>query len=136
MTVTATLRLPIERRAVEPEDLRAIDRKLRDFQFHPERYLADANGDVAELVAAKQRWIETTGDNSVEPGAGRRRAQEIRRTNELLATHLERERLALASERDDIKRALRDRAVLLSRAYAFCLYPEQMLRDLLLSPLG
>jgi hypothetical protein len=128
MTVTATLRLPIAREETTFDDARRTSALLRDMQYHPERHLqADGNQAIAALVNQKRRWIETepTRENS------RERCRMIRDANVRLQPFLA-DRLRQASrDRETIEGALRNQAILASREYAFCLYPQEPLRRLM-----
>jgi hypothetical protein len=126
LTVTATLRLPIAHQRVTADDLRLVDSRLRELEFHPERWLAETNGGAAALVAKKQRWVATPQT----PANGRKRCQAIRHVNESLQQQVEPLRQKLLAERESLREALRAEAILGSREYAFCLYPERALREL------
>jgi hypothetical protein len=126
LTVTATLRLPIAHDRVTVDDLRLVDSHLRELEYHPERWLAETNGEAAALVAQKERWIATP--QTIENG--RERWHAIREVNASLQPHVESLRQKLHAERESLRQALRAEAVLSSREYAFCLYPERTLRDL------
>jgi hypothetical protein len=130
MTLTATLRLPIDHDRVTPDDERRIDQRLREIEFHPERFIDPAGDGVAELLRVKRQWIETepTRQNA------RTRCREIRRMNEALQPWVERERSQLLERRSAVAGALAGEAILSSRDYAFCLYPERALRRVLKIP--
>jgi hypothetical protein len=129
LMATATLRLPVARRAVTLEDRHLTDIRLRELEFHPERHLDPTaeNAGVAELVARKQHWIGTrpTMENA------RQRCREIRGVNAALQPAVGRLREELAAERDRLNTALRGEAILSSREYAFPLYPASALRNLM-----
>ena len=85
------------------------------------------NGDVspAALVAEKRRWIETpqTRENA------KRRCRSIRGINERLQPWLADLHSQLLARRDlAVAKARRDR-ILHWREYAFCLYPEDAIRE-------
>lgn len=131
LVLSATLLLPIARRRTTIEDLRAVESRLRELTYHPERFLGkgesspNSQNDVAELVATKRRWIRTpqTRDNA------RTRYLEIRRVNQALQPWVEAERQRLLRQIGPIQTALRAETILSSREYGFCLYPEAMLRE-------
>jgi hypothetical protein len=135
MVISATLQLPIAEQPERWEDPGEIKQRLRDLQWHPERYvLADdgaPQGDPAGLVRRKAELIRTlpTRDNS------RLRFEEIRRINEALqpwVADLRREWLRRQAEADHRHHA---EALRLSRDYSFCLYPGDMLREFFRSQL-
>jgi hypothetical protein len=128
MTITATLRLPIAREETTVEDARRTSALLRDMQYHPERHLqADGNQAIAALVRQKRDWIETepTRENA------RHRCHMIRDANERLRPFLSDRWQQASHDRETIEKALRNQAILASREYAFCLYPEEPLRRLM-----
>jgi hypothetical protein len=130
MTLTATLRLPIARDSVTPDDARRIDHQLRELVYHPERFLdGAADGQAGALVREKLDWIAT----EPTPPNARLRCQKIRATNEALQPWLAETRQRLIAEREHAAGLLRAQAILDSREYAFCLYPPEQLEKLMRS---
>jgi hypothetical protein len=138
LTATATLRLPIDRDAIGPDALERLDARLRELEFHPERFLARevlaaeslTGGERPELAAAlqtKERWIATeqTRDNA------RERCRAIRGANASLGVAVAPLRQAVLLQRERIAERLRGETVLNSREYAFCLFPRETLRRFL-----
>ena len=128
MTLTATLRLPIERPAVSQDDARRLDQELRALAYHPERFLDGTSDQVtAALVRDKRRWIDTapTVENS------RLRGDRIRMANAGMQSHVEPARQSLLTEREGLASTLRAQGILASREYAFCLYPAEELQALM-----
>ncbi|MEX0979051.1 MAG: hypothetical protein WDZ48_09380 [Pirellulales bacterium] len=128
MTLTATLRLPIERAGATPDDARRVDHQIRELLYQPERFLPpspDAQADA--LVREKRQWIATTPT----PENARLRCREIRRINQALQPSIAAARRQLLDERQQAASVLRSRAVLASRDHAFCLYPADALRSLM-----
>ncbi len=79
MTVTATLRLPIARPEVTPDDVARIQALLRDQTYHPERHLSiDGDATLTALVERKRQWIAT----EPTPQNARLRCRNIRAANE------------------------------------------------------
>jgi hypothetical protein len=129
LAVTATLRLPIQRPSVTAEDLRVVDQRLRDLAFHPERSIGDIDPQMRKLVLQKEEWIAIpqTRANAKE------RCRAIRSINETLQPAVAKLREQLLAERQSFQHALRAEKVLNSREYAFCLYPAEQLRELLVA---
>jgi hypothetical protein len=139
MVLSATLQLPVPRRRVTAEDLRAIRQQLRQLQYHPERYLdgshiASTRGgdDPAKLIAEKARWVQrpTTVQNA------RVRCRAIRRINAALQPWLWQRRQQLLELETETVRALQAEAVLAWREYGFCLFPEKTFREFAAGLLG
>jgi hypothetical protein len=84
-----------------------------------------SSSEAAELIAAKKRWIAT----SPAPDNARTRWREIRRINAALRPFVSARREDLLRRRTETASALAAEAILSWREYAFCLYPEEMLRD-------
>lgn len=126
LVVSATLHLPIPHRRTTTEDLRAIDRQLRELTFHPELYV---NGDASatELIDEKWRWIRT----APTPQNFRQRFLEIRHINQALQPYADADRQRLLDQRHRVAQALRAEGILSSREYSFCLFPEETLREFL-----
>jgi hypothetical protein len=136
LVVSATLHLPVARERVTAEELRAVDRRLRELTWHPEKAAqAEAAGGgwrvaregdrLAELIAAKNHWIETrqTRENA------RTRWLEIRRINQDLQPWVADQREQLLREHERLTHLLAAEKILASREYAFCLFPESTLRE-------
>ncbi|MEM6654205.1 MAG: hypothetical protein AAF596_00230 [Planctomycetota bacterium] len=130
-TVTATLRLPIDHPRVDHDAERRLRLRLRELLYHPERFLTAGSEQAAPLVEAKRAAIATPRDR----GAERHRA--IVAANRGLYRFVANERQQAAAELELTRRRLSAAAVLDSREYSFCLFPEQDLRerfDTLLEP--
>jgi hypothetical protein len=132
MVVSATVYLPIPHRKTTADDLRAVNRKLRELTFHPELYVnrndaqaLDGAAGPQALIAEKFRWIRT----APTPANARQRCLEIRRLNEALQPFVAADRARMVEERDRINQGLRAEGVLSARDYAFCLYPGDFLRE-------
>jgi hypothetical protein len=135
--VSGTLRLPIDEvhpgfASADPAArLAAVQRELRDLEFHPEHHLGAVDGlppTVNELVTEKRRWIDTFPT----PALARRRCREIRAANERMAFHLAGRRQDLLARVGPLAAAIRARKVLDSRDHPWCFFPETTLRRFLL----
>jgi hypothetical protein len=150
MVLSATLHLPMDRPHESPPDMAAnlgpsgsasvrrdgtpaepvahVRRQLRDLEFHPERFLDPAaaqSGPAAELSAAKRQWIDTPPT----PVNARTRYQEFRRINQALQPWIDEARRRSLQQYQDAQRSQRISRVVTWREYAFCLFPEEMLRN-------
>jgi hypothetical protein len=135
MVVSATLQLPIPKPAEPWEDPTEIKQRLRDLQWHPERYvLADPSsplGDPTELVERKNRYIET----SRTPENARVRFEELRRINEAMQPWVADLRHELHQRQAEAIHLQHREALLTSREYSFCLHPTGELREFFFSQL-
>lgn len=130
-TISATLRLPIAHEAADFSDFAQWKRALRNLQYHPEQFVeAKGDGKAAELVAAKQRWLDVdkTPENAFV------RHQGIAMANAALQPFVAPLREEIEHERDVLQRRLRGEAILRSRDYSFCLYPREHFETLLDDP--
>jgi len=134
LTLSGTLRLPIEHQSQPPLLLRKLQQTLRELRYHPESHLGDSLADprvaalVAALVAEKRRWVRTakTEANAAERHVG------IATANESLQPWLESRRQEIETQLQAMGSRIRANQVLESREYAFCLFPRELLRDFLL----
>jgi len=135
--VSGTLRLPVDDRfpelaAADPAaDLAAVQRLLRDLEFHPERHLEPLerqSEEVREMIRRKRHWIDTHPTVTLS----RRRCHEIRAVNAGLQPHVEALRCAALDRIAPLAMSRRARDVLRSRAHPWCFFPEKTLRSFLL----
>jgi hypothetical protein len=127
---TGTLRLPVERPAVDASDAIGLRQQLRQMIYHPENFLDHQDRrrpEVARWVDQKRHWIATeqTLTNA------RERYLAIREANASLQPALQDARSALLKRQTQVTAALRADAVLGSREWSFCLHPEKELRRFL-----
>jgi hypothetical protein len=131
MTLTATLRLPIEQAVVSQDDARRVNQRLRETIYHPERFLDEsANGEVGALLESKRDWIAATPTRE----NAKLRGDHIRAANGALQAHVTGQRELILAERDRLASLLRAKSILTSREYAFCLYPAEQLQRLMQLP--
>ncbi len=124
LTVSATLLLPLPRFPEATAKERELQRRMRDLRYKPEQF-APPGPETETLILAKREWImrgAATHPQRVE------RFEHIRALNgELLPSvvpEMARVRMAVAECRHQGEAD----AVATRRDYAFCLYPEDMLR--------
>jgi hypothetical protein len=129
LTATATLRLPVPRPGVSTEDTRLLAQRLRELEFHAERWISDDDAPAQQLAAEKRRLIALP----ISPKAARPRCQAIRAVNQALQPHVANLRNELLTERSQLQDLLRTEKLLASREYAFCLYPAEQLQTLMAS---
>jgi hypothetical protein len=134
MVLSTTLLLPIERQSKPVDDLLTLDSALRELTHHPERFLHEmrkkstGNGSlptIESLVSEKLQWINTpqTRENAKE------RCRSIRLVNQRLQSWLAEVRSDYQHRRDLAAVEARIEKILAWREYAFCLYPEETIRE-------
>jgi hypothetical protein len=131
LTITGTALFDIPHEQVGIEDIRRVDHLLRELTFHPERHIEDSDlprGDaeqISQVVSSKRFWI------SQQLPGGQRGARHaaIVQANEQLQPWVADKRNQLVAERSRLTEALRNHRILAAREYAFCLLPEQPLRN-------
>ena len=124
LILSATKLLPLPSSPVGPGDCRRLARLLRDVHYNPQRHLADG-ADMAVLVRQKQEWIERQPATKLER---RQRFETIRRLSDQLRRPLQDRERDLRAGLERCKKQLEANAVVQRRDYAFCLYPEAVLR--------
>ena len=132
ITLSATLTLPITRQRHTIDDVRNVQKKLRDFIFHPENSLRsseiEADSRLQVHVETKRQWVQTvpTGEN------GRTRHLSILSANEAMQPYLADRRAHLLAQKKQLQESVRNERILSSREYEFCLYDAPLLQDFLL----
>lgn len=128
LVLSATLLLPLPAYPARPEDCRRLAHHLRDVHFNPQRHLdADRRADpaVREWTRLKEEWIT----RRPETRQGRReRFRMLRQLTESLRSYLAEEEQEARDELARCQQELRANDVLRRRDFAFCLYPEVLLR--------
>lgn len=127
IVATATAQLPVDRPKGTAEDLRRVERSLRDLHFNPDRFLA-RTAEAQSLIHEKRSWLA----NQPQPDAGRARHAALTRIHSALQPYVAERQTALRAEREQLVETLRHERLLGSREFAFCLFPESTLRPLLL----
>ncbi|WP_442483651.1 hypothetical protein [Aeoliella sp. SH292] len=126
LTLSATLELPVAHQHVGAEQLSALRQQIRDCDWHPEQMLpADCSADATKAEATKQRWIEQTKTHE----NARERHRAIHDANTILRQAVASTKQHLESQFAELTQAARASAMLESREFSFCLYPEQDLRQ-------
>jgi hypothetical protein len=135
LTLSATLHLPVARGLEVADELPRVERELRDLDYQPERWLeaaqtaADSAGEPYRTIAVKRAHIAEAST----PESARGRARAIRSANAVLAPWVAPRRAELEARRAALTARAGAEAVLRSREYAFCLFPEEKMRDFLLA---
>jgi hypothetical protein len=125
LIVSATLLLPLERFPDSPERVRTLARRVRDLTYKPELFL-EPNDATRALIDAKKSWIARDASTHAE------RAERYHRIRELSAQFwpfVQEERTRVAANLATARQQAEWHRVGARRDYAFCLYPEEMLRS-------
>jgi hypothetical protein len=136
VTATATFRLPIDRPQVTGDDVRAIQRRIRDTIHHPESFVEDAYGsarrELAQLAEDKRELI-AAGWQDKQKNAWHDR---VTHCNERMTALLSDVRERLLAERQKLLAELHTAELLASREFSFVLFPEETLPRALLDLCG
>src|SRR5262249_46595646 len=124
----------VEQPAVSDEDVRRLDRTLRELHFNPERFIDVERAPIEDqpalrkVLAAKQGWV------AQEPRSptARERFLELRRLSETLRPMVADQVQRVTTRRAAAVHELRAARILASREYAFCFFPWEKMRILLL----
>lgn len=131
-TVSATLQLPLSDDPVQQDDLRQLDGTLRDMWYHPERHLElipqDAAADIDELVDQKHNLVLS------EPAPHERKAhhEKLEQVTQRMRHLISSARREVEQQRITMQERIRNQKLLTSREFSYCLFPAEMLRELLL----
>ncbi len=128
LVLSATLLLPLPSLPVRPQDQHRLARARRDLHYNPQRHLDPetlTKPEVRELSATKQAWMARQPADA--PGR-RQRFQTLRTLTERLRLHVAERARTVAEALTQVERQLQLNAVVERRDYAFCLYPEELLR--------
>jgi hypothetical protein len=126
LTLSLTLWLNLGTDPASPERLKAIERRLRDLTYNPDRnFTGPPDPEVLAAVAAKRQALTALVATGPE-----RRAQfrEIRRCNEVLQAAVAAQREDLLQERTRLLAGLHRNALAHHREYAFVLHSHDHLR--------
>ncbi len=126
LVLSATLLLPLPRHAARAEECRQLAREARDVWYNPQRHLNDKPATVADLVRQKQHWIERAAPTHAER---LQRFQALRRLNDELRPFLNGAEERLRQAARTCRAQVHANQIATRRDYAFCLYPEEMLRS-------
>jgi hypothetical protein len=132
MTATATFRLPIERPQVTEDDLRAIERRIRDTVHHPESFvdeLAGNPGSELKQLAARKMELIAAGWQEKQKKAWHDR---VTQCNDRMTALLGDQRQRLVQEREKLLADLHSANLLAQREFSFVLFPEETLPRALL----
>jgi hypothetical protein len=137
MVVSGTLHLPIASGAAPTEDVQQMRQRIRELEFHPERFLEVSAGEVpvdqktAALITEKRRLLAMEEN----PANARERCRAIRQANEALQPAVAALQESWTSQANQRAEQQRWERLLGSREYAFALFPETILTKFLLSVL-
>jgi hypothetical protein len=128
VVLSATLRLPLPAFPVQAEELRRLTQSVRDLHWNPQRHLT--NGSAADpramaLANEKANWIARRSQTAPER---RERYQILQQLTAQLRPYLAGQEKRTQQELRRSETQLQINAMLQRRDYAFCLFPEEMLR--------
>jgi len=149
LTLTATARLPLQPFDVTDADRQQLQQRLREFRFHPERFLlfgeqtgqAEILGMKAGLAASRavgKKWRAKLRASGKRINPRSKRGQrpryfdvylKIQELNRELGKLVADQRDQTATELSVVSRQLAANQVLASREFSYCLFPAEKLRD-------
>jgi hypothetical protein len=135
VTLTGTLLLPLSLPAASLDKLRKVRHTLWELVHHPEKFIrweelpAAAREPAIRAAACKQQYL------AAAPAAAtaRARCRTIRAINAELQPYVEAQRQQLLAQEQLLASELAAQKLLSNREWAFCLYPEETLREFLLA---
>jgi hypothetical protein len=128
LVLSATLLLPLPAYPARPEDVQGLARRLRDLRYNPQRHLdgqALTSATIHNLASQKQAWVSRRPVTAAER---RERFHVLRELTDKLRGFVAGQETEVRQHLLRSARELEANAVLRRRDYAFCLYPEALLR--------
>jgi hypothetical protein len=128
MVLSATLRLPLPAYPATEESSRRFAAMLRDLRYNPQRHLQEKlrrERAVQDLVEEKQAWIKRQPNDLRER---KLRFEKLRALTAQLSPFVREELNGIAQEHSRSANQVRANAILQRRDYAFCLFPQSVLR--------
>lgn len=129
IVITATQRPPLPRFPTSPADLHAAERLVRDVQWNPQRNLQPDAVNRPEVARLLQ---EKTALTALEPAGKADRKlwfQKLSMVTERLHPFVRQRIQSAQSELEHCRAEMRANQLLMRRDYAWCLFPEDLLRD-------
>ena len=125
LTVSATFHLPTQIPELSKTDITKLRTRRREYNFHPERFLATepATSQAVELIKQKRQWIES-------PIRSLEKHHAITKVNQALRGILTPSDEQLEKEIDSLRAQLKSSEIANSREYSFCLFGESLIDDL------
>jgi hypothetical protein len=131
MTVSMTLWLGLPVQPVSDADLFEVNRRLRDLQFNPDRYLSEPYGEeLRNLVRKKQQAI---AQSVVSRRERRSRRLAIRRANDAIRPWVRPLQEEFLGRKFEFVRRLRSNRAARNREFSAVLHAEERLRATLLN---
>jgi len=127
LVLSATLLLPLPQYPNAAGQARMMTRQLRDLTYKAERYLANTEhtSEIDQLFRLKQEWIERDGATHQ---ARAERFERIRAVNAQLQPYVHTQYEQVRADLEERHAQMKWHEIATRRDYAFCLYPENMLR--------
>jgi hypothetical protein len=127
VVLSATRLLPLPLYPVEEAQRKRLAQQLRDTHHNPQRHLGPLGDDpdLQPLLAERQFWVEQQPATRTER---RQRARKLKDLKAQLRAPLGMVEHQLAEQLHTCEQELQANAILGRRDYAFCLYPESLLR--------
>lgn len=126
LTVSATFCLPTQVPKLSQADITQLRTRRREYNFHPERFLASNSlpSQAVELIKQKRQWIDSPDIWSLEKHLA------ITKINQALRALLKPSDDELGKEIESLTAQLRSSEIANSREYSFCLFGESLVDDL------
>jgi hypothetical protein len=133
LVLSATLLLPLPTYPASAAECRRLKRELRELIWNPQRHLADGDAALQDLKKQKDAWV---AQHPRERRQRWERYRALRALTEQLRVPLEGRIRETEARLAECERQLDANAILQRRDYAFCLYPEELLRPFCTQFLG
>jgi len=133
LTVTATFQLPIARPTLSVDDLRQHQQRLRELDYHPERFAeqvaSDAQAEFARLAGVKQELLRQLPALRASERSLKAWHDQVAATNQALATLLSEHRAQWTTDQPRLAEQLLAAQRLGSREFSLALFPAETLPE-------
>jgi hypothetical protein len=129
MVLSGTLHLPLPLFPAQPAERLQLARTLRDVQFNPQRHLEECphpSPVLLELVNQKLAWLTRP---TTDPHDLRARHRAMKHLNQDMAPFFHDSQTQLHQQLAQVQKQLHANTILQRRDFAFCLFPEALLRS-------
>jgi hypothetical protein len=128
LVLSATLLLPLSTYPSSVADWYRLGRQMRDLEYNPQRHTPPDAWQAPhwrQFLVQRQEWVDR---QPVSRSERRERFQQIRALNTALGVLTTAQKEHTWEQLQRCQRELQANAILGRRDYAFCLYPESLLR--------
>ncbi len=126
LTITGTFTIQQNVAPISNAQIGSQKHRIRDLEFHPERFVDHSNDQSNEWVQEKKQWIE----KELPPGQRKPRHDAIKEINQKLQEQVGDSKTAETNKLNELVAQQPMAKLLNSREYSFCLFDQNLLNEL------